>query len=267
VKSIEVGRSEMCYIERGEGIPLLLVHGFPLDHSMWTAQIDRFCTRCRVIAPDLPGFGRSPAIGDKVGMAQFADELTELLDVLEIAEPVVFCGLSMGGYIAFQFWRRHRSRLRGLVLCDSRATADSPEAAQARLAAADRVLREGPAALAESMLPKLFCEATRQQRPELAEAMQSVILACNRRGVAAAARGMAERPEMTGELPQIDCPTLVIAGENDVISPPDEMRRLAQAMPRASFVDVRGAGHMAPLENPAEVNAAMGAFLATLADA
>ena len=120
----------MCYIERGEGIPLLLVHGFPLDHSMWTAQIDRFCTHCRVIAPDLPGFGRSPAVGDKVGMAQFADELTELLDVLEIAEPVVFCGLSMGGYIAFQFWRRHRSRLRGLVLCDSRATADSPEAAQ-----------------------------------------------------------------------------------------------------------------------------------------
>jgi 3-oxoadipate enol-lactonase len=266
VKSVEVGGREMCYVAAGAGTPLLLVHGFPLDHSMWAEQIDRLSARCRVIAPDLPGFGRSPAVADKVGMAQFADDLAALLDALQIAEPIVLCGLSMGGYIALQFWRRHRTRLRGLVLCDTRATADSPEAAQTRLAAAERVLREGTGALAESMLPNLFSAATRQQRPELVEAARAVILAADRRGVAAAARGMAERPEMTGALPQIDCPALVMGGEHDAITPPHEMRRMAEAMPRASFVEIRGAGHMAPLENPAEVNAALGAFLVTLAD-
>jgi pimeloyl-ACP methyl ester carboxylesterase len=267
VTSIQVKGSEIWYIERGAGTPLLLVHGFPLDHAMWTAQIDGLSARHRVIAPDLPGFGRSPAVADKFSMAQFADDLAALLDVLHVVEPIVCCGLSMGGYIALQFWHRHRARLRGLVLCDTRAAADAPEAAQARLAVADRVLCEGPGVLAEGMLPRLFSDATRQQRPALVDEVRSVILAADRRGVAAAARGMAERPDMTSELARIDCPALVIAGENDVISPPDEMRSLAQAMPRASFVEVAAAGHLAPLENPAEVNAAMGAFLATIADA
>lgn len=267
MKSIQVGGHEICSIDRGEGPPLLLVHGFPLDHSMWTAQIDRFSGRCRVLAPDLPGFGRSPAVADKVGMEQFADILAGLLDAVQVAEPVVLCGLSMGGYIAFQFWRRHRSRLRGLVLCDTRATADSPEAARARLAAAEQVLREGPAALAESMLGKLFSETTRRQRPELVEATRAVILGSDRRGLAAAARGMAERPRMTGELPEIDCPTLLVVGEQDAISSPVEMYRLAQVMPRATFVTIRAAAHLAPLEDPAEVNAALGAFLATLWEA
>ena len=112
-------------------------------------------------------------------------------------EPVVYCGLSMGGYIAFQFWRKYAERLRGLVLCDTRAAADTPEAAAARRVMADRVLAEGPAPLVETMLPRLFCETTRQQRPEVVEGLRRVIMANSPHGIAAAALGMAERPDMT----------------------------------------------------------------------
>ena len=145
-------------------------------------------------------------------MAQFADDLAALLDALGISEPVVLCGLSMGGYIAFQFWRRHAARLRGLILCDTRAAADTPEAAAARAVMAERVLREGPAPLVETMLPRVLGETTRRQRPDLVENVRRMMMAADPRGIAAASRGMAERPDMTASLPQIRCPTLVVVG-------------------------------------------------------
>ena len=170
--------------DRGSGLPLLLVHGFPLDHTMWAGQLalaaaapallvgERFQSAgppparrflpslpaIRMIAPDLRGFGRSPARGETVAMHEFADDLAALLDALGVEGPVVYCGLSMGGYIGWQFWRRHRERLRGLIQCDTRAQADTPEAAAARREMADRVVREGPAPLVEMMLPKLLGE-------------------------------------------------------------------------------------------------------------
>ena len=133
-------------------------------------------------------------------MEQFADDLAAWLDALAIREPVVFCGLSMGGYIAFQFWRRFAARLRGLILCDTKAVADTPEGAAARQSTAERVLREGTAPVVEAMLPKLLAESTERQRPELVERLRSMIAAGNPQGIAAAARGMAERPDMTGAL-------------------------------------------------------------------
>jgi 3-oxoadipate enol-lactonase len=266
VRSLPIRGCEVCFADQGEGVPLVLVHGFPLDHAMWAGQLEGLSNKNggRVIAPDLPGFGCSPVIDDTVTMGQFADDLAALLDGLGIAEPVILCGLSMGGYIAFEFWRRHRLRLRGLVLCDTRAAADSPEVAEARRQTADRVLREGPGLLADAMLPRLFSEITRQQRPTLIQAVRAAIVNNNARGVAAAARGMAQRADMTGELPRIDCPTLVVVGENDSISTPDEMRGIAEAMPNASFVEIPSAGHMSPLENPLDVNAAIRDFLTRL---
>jgi 3-oxoadipate enol-lactonase len=264
VKTIQANGIELRCVDQGGGLPLLLVHGFPLDHSMWAGQIEELSSHCRVIAPDLRGFGASPAVGDKVTMDQFADDLAALLDGLDVTERIVYCGLSMGGYIAFQFWRRYHARLRGLVLCDTRAVADLPEAAQARFVLAERTLREGPGLVAETMIPRLFTEATRRDRPELVDRMRSVILANDPRGIAAATRGMAERPDMTEALAGIDCPTLVLVGRHDVISPPDEMQRIARAIPNASFVDIADAGHMAPMENPAEVNAALRAFVGSL---
>ena len=264
MKSLRANGTELWYLDRGAGVPLLLVHGFPLDHAMWAGQVDELPAHCRVIVPDLRGFGRSPADGEKVTMEHFADDLAAMLDGLGIAEPVVLCGLSMGGYIALQFWRNYRARLRGLVLCDTRAAADAPEAAAARLTLAERVLREGPAPLVEIMLPKLFGEATRRQRPDVVKGLRRVMMATDPRGIAAAARGMAERPDMTGMLDRIACPTLVIVGEHDAISPPAEMRGIAEAVPGAKFVEIPAAGHMSPLENPAAVNAALAEFLLNL---
>lgn len=274
-------------------MPLLLVHGFPLDHTMWAEQIDAFSKQYRVIAPDLRGFGgekgdksnlrKAPsgpsqkiglipffAAGGKdnasprVTMEQFADDLAALLDALEIREPVVLCGLSMGGYIAFHFCRKYAARLRGLILCDTRVVADSPEGAAARRVMADRVIAEGPTPLVEAMLPRLFAEATRRQRPEVIEGLRRVMMATSPQAIAAAAIGMAERPDMTAVLSQIQCPTLVVVGQEDASAPPAEMQGIAQAIPGARFVEIPDAGHMSPVENPAAVNAAIIEFLATL---
>ena len=197
-------------------------------------------------------------------MEQFADDLAGLLDALEIAEPVVLCGLSMGGYIALQFWRKYAARLRGLILCDTRAAADPPEAAAARLVMAERVLREGPAPLVDSMLPRVLGETTRQKRPQLVEAVRRMMMAASPQGIAAALRGMAERPDMTAALGEIRCPTLVLVGAEDVASTPAEMRGMAQAIPGAKFVEIPAAGHLSPLENPPAFNAAMLEFVETI---
>lgn len=253
---------KLAYVERGAGAPVVLVHGFPLDHSMWDAQIEALALRWRVIAPDLRGFGQSGVTPGTVTMADVADDLAGLLDALGAAGPAVVCGLSMGGYVAFEFWRRHAARVRALVLCDTRAAPDSPEAAQARLDAARRVLLEGPAFLADSMLPRLLAPGTLAARPDLADRLRAVIERTDAQGIAAAARGMAARADATPLLAQIACPALVVVGSEDAISPPAEMRLLCAAIPGARFVEIAGAGHMTPLEKPAEVNAALLEFLA-----
>jgi len=251
-------------IEQGAGPPLLLVHGFPLDHTMWRAQIEELSRGARVMAPDLRGFGESDGGGDIVLMEDFADDLAALLDVLGVAQPVVFCGLSMGGYIAWQFFLRHRARLRALILCDTRAAADAPMAAETRLTNARRVLEDGVGFLAEGMLDKLFAAETRQQRPELVEATRRVMLAASPQGVAAALRGMAARQGASDLLPQIDVPALVVCGRDDAISTVEEMRGIAQRLPQARFVEIAAAGHMSPVEQPQTVNSAVHDFLATL---
>jgi pimeloyl-ACP methyl ester carboxylesterase len=194
-------------------------------------------------------------------MELLADDLAALLDRLGVTAPVAFCGLSMGGYVAWRFWRRHRERLDRLILCDTRAVADSEEGARLRLETADRVLREGAAVAADAMLPRLFADQTRRRQPEMVEAVRQVMLAASPAGVAAALRGMAAREDARSLLGEIDVPTLVLCGQYDVISPVEEMRELAQAIPNARFVQIPAAGHMAPLENPPPVNAAIRAHL------
>jgi pimeloyl-ACP methyl ester carboxylesterase len=268
MSSLAVRGTEIHYADRGSGRPLVLVHGFPLDHTMWTGLIDALAgPAVRILAPDLRGFGRSPLgsiPGDKVTMDDFARDLAAWLEGLEIREPIILCGLSMGGYIAFQFWRHFAACLRGLILCDTKATADTPEGAAGRHAMAERVLREGTAPLVETMLPKLLAEDTMRERPELVERLRSMIAAGNPQGIAAAARGMAERPDMTAVLGEIGSATLVVVGRHDAISPPAEMRGLAAAIPGAKLAEIPAAGHLAPMENPAAVAAAVREFLATI---
>jgi 3-oxoadipate enol-lactonase len=260
MKRVLVHGMELATLDQGQGPVLVLVHGFPLDHRMWQAQIPTLSADYRVIVPDLRGFGQSSLAGEMVSMSEYADDVALLLDQLGIVEPVALMGLSMGGYIALEFWRRHRQRVRALVLCDTRAAADSADVAAGRRATADRVLREGPSFLAESMLPRLFAVAAASDVAYVGDT-RDVILASDPHAIAAASRGMAERSDFTALLGQIDVPTLVLVGAHDGISPPEEMRGLAAALPQASFVEISAAGHMAPLENPAETNAALLAFL------
>lgn len=263
---LSVNGVELWCEDRGQGTPLLLVHGFPLDHTMWAEQIDAMAPHARVIAPDLRGFGRS-RLGENAGtitMEQFADDLAAMLDALDVRQPIVLCGLSMGGYIALQFWRKYAARLRGLILCDTRAAADPPEGAAARRAMAERVLSEGPEPQIEAMLPRVLGETTARLHPHLVDGVRRVMMSASAAAIAAAQRGMAERPDMTAALAQIACPTLVLVGREDASSPPAEMRGMASAIPGSRFVEIPSAGHLSPLENPAGVNAAMLEWFLTL---
>ncbi len=261
MKRVSIGDIELAAIEQGQGVPLLLVHGFPLDHSMWAGQVEGLSDTCRVIAPDLRGFGQSDVTDGIVTMAQLADDLDALLAALDVHEPVVFCGLSMGGYVGWEFFRRHRARVRSLVLCDTRAICDSPEIAQIRRETAEKVLAGGPQVLVDGMVPKLFGNATAANKPELIEQTRHVMMNTVPQGIAAAARGMGERIDATSFLPKIDCPTLVVVGEEDAISTAEEMRTFTHAIPKARFVEIAGVGHMSPLEAPDAVNKAIREFM------
>lgn len=261
---IDIGPLTLNVHDQGGGPTVLLVHGFPLDHTMWGPQIDRLARTHRVVAPDLRGFGASDGLPGTSSMSQMADDLAHLLDRLSIREPVTLCGLSMGGYVAWQFWRRHPALLRGLLLCNTRALADAPEIARGRLQTAETVLSQGPQVMAEPMLRRLFAPQTWQKTPERVEEMRRVIHQASPRGVAAALRGMAERPDVTDWLPQITVPALLVGGEHDGISPPAEMRAIAARMPNAQYREVPGAGHMAPYERPAEFNSLVADWLAML---
>jgi pimeloyl-ACP methyl ester carboxylesterase len=256
-----LGDVKLNYEQKGSGTPLLLVHGFPLDHSMWRFQLEALARSRQVIAADLRGFGASSVTPGTVSMAQYADDLAGLLDALSIAQPVNFCGLSMGGYVAWQFALRHRAKLAKLILCDTRAIADSPDAAAGRLKTAEKVLSEGATVVAEAMLPKLFARDTASRNPGIVAATREVMLKSSPSGIAAALRGMAERPDVTSRLGELDLPALVICGQHDVISTPEEMRGIAARLPRARYVEIADAGHMAPLEQPAAVNEAIEKFL------
>lgn len=260
MQRIRVGAIELATIVEGSGPPWLFVHGFPLDHSMWRAQREALSSAHRVIVPDLRGFGRSDVTPGTVTMEQFADDLAALLDALEVKEPVTLCGLSMGGYVAWQFFRRHRDRLAALVLCDTRAVPDDEQGAKGRHDLAARVLAEGSAVVARAMAPKLFAPSTSEQQPDLVAQVREVIEQSDPEGVAAALRGMAARSDARDLLAKIDLPTLVLVGKHDAISPADEMRELAGQIPDAQFVEIADAGHMAPVENPRAVNEALKAF-------
>ncbi len=263
-RSLLAGDVRLSLVDRGSGLPVLLTHGFPLNHAMWNAQIDVLARQYRVIAPDLRGFGDSDVTDGVVTMQQMADDLAALLDALQVDRPVVLCGLSMGGYVALAFVQKYAARLAGLVLCDTRAAADAPEAIAGRRVMAERALAEGPDFLVDAMRPKLFAAETLREHPQTVDSFEQMILATDPRGIAAASLGMGRRPDSTDRLAEVRCPTLVVVGSEDPLSPPQEMQAMAAAIDRAQFVEIPGAGHMSPMERPAEFNAALLEFLGSL---
>ena len=264
MQRVKVNDVELNVFDRGEGSRILFVHGFPLNHAMWNAQCEAFASSYRVIAPDLRGFGDSDVTPGTVTMEQFADDMHALLDALDVDQPITFCGLSMGGYVAWQFVRKYKSRVRALILCDTKAVADSQEAAATRSKMAARVIEQGPEPIVRMMLPVLLAEATTEKDTDVIQPLVETILATDREGIAAALRGMAARPDASDLLPTIDLPTLLIVGEEDKISTVDEMRQMADRISGAELVVVPDAGHMAPMENPRAANEAIRRFLEQL---
>jgi len=247
----------------GSGPPLLFVHGFPLNHHMWKAQIDWFQNHFTVIAPDLRGFGDTEITQGTISMKQHADDMNALLDSLKIEEPVIFCGLSMGGYIAWEFWNHFALRLHALILCDTRSGSDSEEGINNRLKMVNLVLNHGPKSISSSMIPNLISEASQRDYPDLTKGLMDMIESTDREGIAASQRGMAERKDFTERLIDIRTPTLLIVGSEDRLTPPQVMKPMSSQLADAEYCEVPGAGHMSPMEAPIFVNEAMEAFLAS----
>jgi pimeloyl-ACP methyl ester carboxylesterase len=253
---------DLAYADEGPGPVVILLHGFPLSKSMWEEQLSGIGSIYRVIAPDLRGFGESPVPEGVYTMDAMADDVVELLETLEIMGPVVVGGLSMGGYVALSIAARYPTRVKALILMDTRAGADTPEVAQGREATAKAVLAADSAAtVVESMLPRIFSKLTLEQHPERVEPMKAVMRQTTPQGIAGALRGMASRPDRRADLPKIAVPTLVLVGEEDILTPPAEAKAMAEAIPNARLEVIPKAAHMAPYENPSAVNAAILGFL------
>jgi len=255
----------LAYDDYGPGPVVVLLHGFPLNRKTWSAQETSVGSMYRVIAPDLRGHGDSAAPEGVFTMDAMAADVIELLDALQITEPVVLGGLSMGGYVALALWAHYPQRFRALMLMDTRAAADTPEAARNREELARTVESTGSTKhVVDAMIPKLFSEETLTRRPTLIPRVRAAMEHNSARGVAGALRGMAQRPDRTAVLPTITVPTLVLVGAHDVITPPEESRKLAAAVPGAQLVVIPAAGHLAPIENPESVNEAILGFLSKL---
>lgn len=258
---------DLHWAERGSGAPVLFLHGFPFDRTLWDGQVAALPAGWRALAPDLRGFGASRDPGrEPLTMAQHAADMVALLDQLRIERAVV-CGLSMGGYIALAMLRIAPERLRALVLCDTRAEPDGAEARETRVATAERVRREGTAAIVATLLPKLLAESTFARAPGVVERLRGMMEAASAESIARASLGMAERADARPLLADIRVPVLVLGGESDAVTPPDVLRSLAAAIPGARLELLPDAGHVSNLENPAAFDAALHAFLASLPNA
>lgn len=257
----------MAYSDTGSGSPVvLLVHGFPLNRSMWDPQIGVLRgSGARVIAPDLRGFGASEAgPPGPLTMEQHADDLVALLDALGIVERVLFVGLSMGGYVAFAFWRRHSERVRAFVLADTRAAPDAPQQVIDREAMARAVEdAHSPEPSIKNRMPRMFSRTLRQGAP-VERQVEAMMASTSPRAVADGERALALRVSSFATLPTISVPTLVIVGEHDQLTPPSDSAEIVSGVPGARLVTIDQAGHMSNMENPAAFNDALVSFLESL---
>jgi pimeloyl-ACP methyl ester carboxylesterase len=254
----------LAYRESGFGPPLVLLHAFPLHAAMWERQHVPLGRVSRLITPDLPGFGRSPSAEREPSVDLMADEVDDLLDQLGL-DTVVLGGLSMGGYVTMAFLRRHPERVRAIVLADTKAGADAEAARANRERIAQAMLATGDtAALAEELLPTLLGKTTLQTRPGIVELVRSYIRASEPAAVAWAQRAMAARPDSVDTLRNARLPALVIVGEEDVLTPPEEAEAMASALPDADLVRIPHAGHLSALEHSVAFNDAITSWLSNL---
>jgi 3-oxoadipate enol-lactonase len=260
--TITVNGVELFCEEVGSGTPLLCLSAYPLDGTMWREQ-RALGDVARLLLPDYRGIGRSGAIQGTVTMEELAADMVALLDALSIDQAVVM-GDSMGCYVAFALYAAAPERVKALILADTRAEGDTPEQAQRRQKTVEGLRTAGTVVL-ESRVDDLFAQTTRRERPELVDCWKSYIRGLDAEGLAGLQAGMALRADRTGLLACLALPALVLCGEEDTVSPPEGMERMAARIPGARFHLLPRAGHLSPLEQPALFNARVREFLAGLA--
>lgn len=253
----------VAYRDYGEGLedPVVLLHAFPLNGRMWGPQVEALSGSRRVIAPDYPGFGRSPKTPAQPDVCYYAEGVRGLLDRLGL-ERVVLGGISMGGYVAFECLRRFPKRISALILANTRPDPDSEETRESRNEAARRVAREGVEVLIDLQMSRLLTRNTLEKNEEVVDLVRSMILESTPDGVVAALGTLRDRPDSTPLLPEIKVPTLVIGGTEDGISSPEVMGTMADKIPDSRHIVLEGAGHLSNLEAREEFNAALKEFLA-----
>ena len=253
--------AKVHYLDTGNGKDVvLLLHAFPLHSGMWSRQIAALSPRFRVIAPDYPGLGKSTPRPEPSTMEFLAEQVLEVLGNVRVDRAVVV-GLSMGGYLCFELYRRRPGLFRGLALCDTRPGADSPEGAAGREAFAKNALEKGLHWVADEMTPKVLRPA-----PDAAavKEVRHLIGQGTPAGVAAAQRGMARRVDSTPTLATITCPTIVVVGAEDTLTPVPESEKMVAAIKGAKLAKIPGAGHLPNIENPAEFDRVLMEFAAGL---
>ena len=264
--AVDCGGARLHVEERGAGPALLLVHGFPHDAALWRPQLDGLADVAHVVAPELRGLGRSASGDAPATMDAYADDLACVLDALGIERAVVG-GLSMGGYVALAFWRRHPARVRALVLADTRAGADDDAGRATRRELMGLARDAGAAAIADRMLEGMVGRSTRRRLPELVDDVRLMLARQPVDGIVRALQAMHDRPDSGPTLATIDVPTLVLVGDEDAITPPAEARRLHEGIAGSRLAVITGAGHVSTLERAAAANHLLREFLASLGDA
>jgi 3-oxoadipate enol-lactonase len=245
--------------EAGTGAPLLLLHGFPLDRTLWAPQLAAPAPGIQYLAPDLPGCGESVACADP-SFDAWADWVAGLLDTLRI-ERAMIGGFSMGGYLAFALWRRHPQRVRALVLADTRAGADDDAGRAKRRAMQGLALAEGPGAIAEQMIPGMVGRTSRETRPKVVGSLEAMMRRASVGGITDCLQAMIDREDSAPTLATITVPTLIICGEEDALTPAAESRAMQAAIPGSRLALVPGAGHASNFEAPEVFNALLSEFL------
>lgn len=255
----------IAYDDHGVGLPVIFLHAFPLNRHMWNGELTTLLNedRYRLVALDWRGFGESDIVNDVSTMELFADDVAGLMDVLGMQDAVL-CGLSMGGYATFAFLRKYPQRVRGLILADTRPGADTAEAKANRENVARIAETQGTGVIADMQVPRSLSAYTREQYPEVEARVRQLINAATPQGIAAASRGMALRADSTDVLATITCPTLVIVGEQDELTPPIVARDYAEQIPCAQFASIALAGHLSSLEQPEAFLQTMSGFLQTI---
>jgi 3-oxoadipate enol-lactonase len=252
--------AELVYHSVGDGPPVLLLHPFPVHHEFWKPSTEALSGHYRLILPDLRGHGDSEVGSGPATMEKHARDLARILDDIQIPR-VVFVGVSIGGYAFFEFWRRFRERVTAVVLCNTKAQADTADARAGRLRAAEEVMQKGTGPFIESMVPKLLGKSTIDSRPDLVDGALRMMRKMSPEGVAQVQRGMANRPDSVSELKSINVPTLLITGDEDLSTGPPEAELMHQNISGSEIRVVPRAGHYAAWEHPEPVGALLRQFL------